>query len=313
MKKPLVVIVGPTAVGKTDLSIKLAQNLNSEIISADSMLVYRGMDIGTAKPTQDEMRGIKHHLIDVVEPSENFSTAEYKDLVKQSIDDILERSKLPMIAGGTGLYVNSLLNNYDFTPTTNDSSYREGLKQLASEKGNEYVHSMLEEIDYPSFVRIHSNDLRRTVRALEVYHFTGKTITYYQEESKKVPSEYNLAMIGLTIDRSLLYNRIELRVDKMIENGLIEEVAKLKDLGCNESNTSMQGLGYKEILKYLNGECSLEEAIYELKLETRHFAKRQLSWFRRDERIKWFEIDKYSCLEILIKDIIEYIGTKLQY
>lgn len=313
MKKPLVVIVGPTAVGKTDLSIKLAQKLNAEIISADSMLVYRGMDIGTAKPTAAEMCNITHHLIDIVDPFENFSTAEYKDLAKKSIDDIISRNKLPIVAGGTGLYINSLLNNYDFTPATNDDNYREELKQLACEKGNEYLHSMLEKIDYPSFVRIHPNDLRRTVRALEVYHFTGKTITYYQEESKKIPSEYNFAMVGLTIDRSMLYNRIELRVDKMISEGLIEEVAKLKNLGCDESNTSMQGLGYKEILKYLNGECSLEQAIYELKLETRHFAKRQLSWFRRDERIKWFEIDKYNCLEILIKDIIEYISTKLQY
>lgn len=307
MQKQLAVVVGPTAVGKTAISIKLAKYFNTEIISADSMLVYKHMDIGTAKPDFKEMDGVNHHLVDVVMPKENFSTADFKERCEAAIDDITDRGLLPIVAGGTGLYINSLLNNYDFTPKAEDNDFRESLKKLAIEKGNEFVHEKLKEIDPEAYIRIHSNDIKRTVRALEVYHFTGKTISHYQEESKKQPNKYNLALVGLTMDRSLLYNRINERVDIMINNGLVDEVIKLKEMGCNEANTSMQGLGYKEILKYLDGQCTIDEAIYQIKLETRHFAKRQISWFKRDERIKWFKINEYDCLENLIKDIIYYI------
>ena len=303
----LAVIVGPTAVGKTDISIKIAEKVNGEIISADSMLVYKNMNIGTAKPSMDERKGVLHHLVDVVEPYENYSVADFKELAERYIYEITKKNKLPIVVGGTGLYINSLLNNYDFTTKAEDLEYRNYLKDIASKDGTSYLHEKLKDIDIEAYDRIHSNDLKRIVRALEVYHITGKTITYYQQESKKLPSKYNLKMIGLIIDRSKLYDRINKRVDNMVDNGLVEEVKALKELGCNKSHTSMQGLGYKEILEYLDGELSLNEAIEKIKIETRHFAKRQLSWFRRDERIKWFEIDAYDCLEFLIKDIINYM------
>lgn len=309
----LVVVVGPTAVGKTDIGIKVAKQINGEIISADSMLVYKNMNIGTAKPSYEEMEGVPHHLIDIVDPFYSFSTSDFKERAEAAIAEIYAKDKLPFVVGGTGLYVNSIINNYDFTPAAKDLEYREQLRELADKNGIPFLHNKLKEIDPASFDRIHPNDFKRISRALEVYHFSGKTITYYQEESKKVPQKYDLRIIGLTIDRALLYNRIDKRVDLMIEKGLVDEVKMLKGMGCNETHTSMQGLGYKEILKYLDGEYTLDYAIYKIKLETRHFAKRQISWFKRDERIKWFNINEYTCLENLIKDIIYYIENKETY
>jgi len=311
VKKPLFILVGPTAVGKTDVSIKLAKKLNGEIISADSMQVYKHMDIGTAKPTPQEMDGVKHHLIDELYPDEEFSVAVFRKMAGKIIDEILEQGKLPMVVGGTGLYVNSLTYSLDFTEAISDENYRNHLNELADTYGNSYIHDMLKEVDMESYERLHVNDRRRIIRALEVYKHTGKPISLYQRESKNRPIEYELCMVGLIMDRQKLYDRINQRVDKMIEKGLVDEVKNLLEMGYNKNLTSMQGLGYKEIISYLEGECSLEEAIYKLKQSTRHFAKRQLTWFRRENRIHWVNIDEMRDENETIENIIQYVGGKL--
>lgn len=310
-KPNIVIIVGPTAVGKTDIAIATAKALNGEIISADSAQVYKYMDIGTAKISQDEMQGIKHHMIDVVTPAQSFSVANFRDNADKYIHEITAKGKLPIIAGGTGLYINALINNLDFTKSVGDEDFRERMQEIADNKGNEYLYEMLKGVDIESYQRLHANDVRRVIRALEVYEFTGKTISYFQEESKKIPPRYNCAYIGLTMDRQKIYERIEQRVDTMIEKGLIEEVRKLLNMGYNRDLVSMQALGYKEIVRYLEGEISLEESLSILKRDSRHYAKRQLTWFRRDERIKWFNIDEYQDREPLVKNIINYIAGKI--
>ncbi|MFZ5354203.1 MAG: tRNA (adenosine(37)-N6)-dimethylallyltransferase MiaA [Bacillota bacterium] len=309
--KKICIIVGPTAVGKTDISLAVAKQLNGEIISADSAQVYKYMNIGTAKITEEEMQGIKHYMLDEVYPDQSFSVAEFRERADMYIDDITEKGKLPLIVGGTGLYINALLNNLDFTPAVGNEAFRQRLSKLAQEMGNEYVHEMLRNVDRPSYERLHPNDLRRVIRALEVYEFTGKTITYFQEESKKLPPRYDFAYIGLTMDRAKLYEKIELRVDKMLEQGLIEEVKKLLDMGYSRELVSMQALGYKEIASYLHGECTLEDAAAILKRDSRHYAKRQLTWFRSDPRIKWFDIDKFCSREDIIENIVKYIAGKI--
>lgn len=310
-KPNIVIIVGPTAVGKTDISIATAKALNGEIISADSAQVYKYMDIGTAKITPDEMLGVKHYMINEVTPDQSFSVANFRDCADKYIHEITAKGKLPIIAGGTGLYINALLNNLDFTKSVGDEDFRENMQELADNKGNEYLYEMLKAVDIESYQRLHSNDVRRVIRALEVYEFTGKTISYFQEESKKIPSRYNCAYIGLTMDRQKIYDRIEQRVDTMIKEGLIEEVRKLLNMGYNRDLVSMQALGYKEIVRYLEGEISLEESILIIKRDSRHYAKRQLTWFRRDERIKWFNIDEYKDRITLVKNIIIYIAGKI--
>jgi tRNA dimethylallyltransferase len=310
-KPNIVVIVGPTAVGKTDISIAAAKALNGEIISADSAQVYKYMDIGTAKISIDEMQGVKHHMIDVVTPDQSFSVANFRDKADIYIQEITARGKLPIIVGGTGLYINALLNNLDFTKSVGDEDFRDRMQEIADNKGNEYLYEMLKDIDIDAYNRLHANDVRRVIRALEVYEFTGKTITHFQEESKKLPPRYHCAYIGLTMDRQKIYSRIEQRVDKMIENGLIEEVKMLLNKGYNRDLVSMQALGYKEIIQYLDGEISLEESLFILKRDSRHYAKRQLTWFRRDERIKWFNIDEYPDRITLVKNIINYIAGKI--
>mgnify|MGYP000084735139 CR=1 FL=1 len=310
-KPNIVVIVGPTAVGKTDISIAAAKALNGEIISADSAQVYKYMDIGTAKISQDEMQGIKHHMIDEVTSDQSFSVANFRDRADKYIQEITARGKLPIITGGTGLYINALLNNLDFTKSVGDEDFRERMQEIADNKGNEYLYEMLKDIDIEAYQRLHANDVRRVIRALEVFEFTGKTITHFQEESKKLPPRYNAAYIGLTMDRQKIYARIEQRVDAMIEKGLIEEVKKLLNMGYSRDLVSMQALGYKEIVKYLNGEVSLDESLFILKRDSRHYAKRQLTWFRRDERIKWFDIDEYEDRITLVKNIINYIAGKI--
>lgn len=310
-KPKICIIVGPTAVGKTDISVAVAKELNGEIISADSAQVYKYMDIGTAKINEEEMQGIRHYMIDVVTPEQSFSVAQFRDRAAEYIKDISARGKLPIIAGGTGLYINSLLNNLEFTKSVGDDEYRREMERLAEEKGNEYLHNMLKDIDPDSYNRLHPNDVRRVIRALEVYKFTGKTITFFQEESKKLPEKYQYAFVGLTMDRQKLYNRIDKRVELMLEKGLIEEVKKLLDMGYSRELVSMQALGYKEIVQYLMGEISLEEAAFILKRDSRHYAKRQLTWFRRDERIQWFDIDQYPDKVNLVKNIITYIAGKI--
>lgn len=305
MKKPKVlVIIGPTAIGKTKLGIEMAKELNGEIISADSMQIYKYMDIGTAKPTKEEMEGIPHHLIDIIPPDQEFSVAKFKELAQNAIEDILSKDKFPIIVGGTGLYINTLLDEIQFSETICDWEYREELKRLAEEKGNQYLHDILEEVDPIASKRLHVNDIKRVIRALEVYKYTGKPISYHQEISKGDP-KYDYKVIGLTMDRAKLYERVEKRIDIMIEQGLIDEIKSLVKRNYNKEHISMQGLGYKEIIDYLEGKFSLDEAIEILKRDTRHFAKRQLTWFRRDARIHWIDMQKN--LSDVKKEILNYL------
>ena len=275
MKKKILVIGGPTAVGKTELSIDLAKRLNGEIISADSMQIYKYMDIGSAKVSKGEMNGVVHHLIDVVDPSINFSVADYKEQGEKAIKEIISRGKLPIIVGGTGLYINSLTCNMNFTEAEKDEEYRKELDKLANEHGNNYIHEMLKEIDPISYNEIHANNRKRVIRALEVYKLTGNPFSSYNAGEDFYKSEYDVHYYVLTMDREKLYERINLRVDIMMEKGLLEECIKLKEMGYTSSMQSMQGIGYKEILYYLEGNVKLQEAINMIKQGSRNYAKRQ--------------------------------------
>jgi len=307
--KQVIVIFGPTASGKTRLSIMLAKEINGEIISADSMQVYKYMDIGTAKPDEEEMEGIKHYLIDEVYPDEEFSVAKYRELVLKYIEESMGKGKFPIVTGGTGLYINSLIYNINFSETISDWDLRNRLKKEAEEKGNEYLHGKLKEVDPEAAKRIHINDVKRVIRALEVYEHTKKPISYHQEISRSVPSKYNYILIGLRMDREKLYERIDRRVDVMLEKGLVEEVGKLVEMGYDKNSIAMQGLGYKEILAYLRGEMSLEEAVYILKRDTRHYAKRQITWFKRLENVHWVDVDGFSNENEILKNIKDYIAS----
>lgn len=306
MKNKLIVISGPTGVGKTNLSIKLAQKINGEIISADSMQIYKLMDIGSAKIKTEEMEGVKHHLIDIINPDEEFSVSDFKVRAEQAIEDILNRDKVPIIAGGTGLYIDSIICNLSFTEGNKDLKYRVYLEGLAKEKGNIYVHSLLKDIDKISYEKIHPNNLKRVIRALEVYKLTGKPFSSYDDRDKIFDIPYNLYYYVLSMDRDKLYEKINKRVDEMVEEGLIQEVEHLKSLGYSSEMQSMQGIGYKEILYYLEGKMSLEEAIEMIKKGSRNYAKRQLTWFRKDPRVKYLNKDLLSenqLLENILKDI----------
>ena len=296
-KQPLVVLTGPTAVGKTELSISLAKQINGEIISADSMQVYTKMDIGTAKIKKEEMDGVKHYLIDVLDPSEDFNVVRFQTMAKQAMEEIYAKGKIPIVVGGTGFYIQALLNNINFDDNDADTSYREELEALVKEKGAEYLHNMLREVDEKSAEAIHMNNSKRVIRALEFYHQTGKRMSEHNEEESKKESAYNSAYFVLNCDREVLYNRINKRIDLMVKEGLLEEVQALKEEGYSRDLVSMQGLGYKEILAYLEGEISLDEAIYILKRDTRHFAKRQLTWFRREKEVIMVDKDKLTTLD----------------
>ena len=304
MKKPLVVLTGPTAVGKTKLSISLAKALNGEIISADSMQVYKYMDIGSAKITEKEMDGVPHHLIDVLSPFEEFHIVRFQELAKKAMEDIYNRGKTPVFVGGTGFYIQAITKDIDFTEGEEDKQYREELSRLAAEKGNEFLHEMLQEVDKKSAEEIHANNVKRVIRALEFYKENGFPISQHNEEQKQNETPYNLAYFVLNAPRDLLYERIDRRVDKMMENGLVKEVQKLKDMGCRREMTSMQGLGYKEILSFLDGEIPLDEAVRILKRDTRHFAKRQLTWFRRESNVVWVDKDTFAFND---EKILEYM------
>jgi len=308
MKNKVVVIVGPTAVGKTNLAIELAKRIEGEIISADSMQVYKYMDIGTAKPTPEEMHGIKHYMIDVLEPNEECNVAKYKEMAEECIKEILSRKKIPMIVGGTGLYINSVVDNVEFSETITDRDYRMKLEARANSEGIEVLYKDLKEIDKEAAEKIHQNDLRRIIRALEVYHSTGKTISYHNKLSRQNPSKYDFVMIGLNMDRADLYKRIDLRVDEMIANGLVDEVKNLIEKGTSFEHTSMQGLGYKEIMEYIERETTLEQAVEIIKTNSRRYAKRQITWFRREQRIQWFDMNEN--LENIIKKILNYLEAK---
>jgi len=298
-KPKLLVLIGPTAVGKTKLSIELAKAFSCEIISGDSMQVYRGMDIGTAKISESEMEGVPHHLIDIHEPDEPFSVSEFQERCTQLISEITARGNLPFIVGGTGLYVESLCYQYEFAESGSDEEFRLEQADFATEFGNEALHDKLRTIDPESAQRLHPNDTRRVIRALEIHKLTGETLSEQLSRQKKT-TPYDLCLIGLTMDRQMLYNRIEERIDHMMEQGLIEEVQKLQAQGYTPDMVSMQGLGYKEIWPYLDGTATLEETAYLLKRDTRHFAKRQLSWFRHMHDIQWVDVsDRKTFLQIM--------------
>jgi tRNA dimethylallyltransferase len=303
MKQKLLVIGGPTAVGKTDLSIKLAKRLNGEIISADSMQIYKYMDIGSAKVTKDEMDGINHYIIDVIKPDVPFSVADFKTHGDKALNDIISKGKLPIISGGTGLYINSLTCNMTFTEAEKDEQYRNHLENLAVEKGNEYIHEMLKECDPISYKEIHYNNRKRVIRALEVFKLTNKPFSSYNAGDDFYNSDYDVQYYVLTMDREKLYERINKRVDIMMDRGLLDECIKLKEMGYTSDIQSMQGIGYKEVLYYLEGKISLEYAINMIKQGSRNYAKRQLTWFRRDKRCVFMDKDNMTDDEILEKII----------
>lgn len=306
MKKPLIIIAGPTACGKTDSSIHLAKKINGEIISADSMQIYKYMDIGTAKITKDEMQGIKHYLIDEFLPDEDFSIAKFKDLATKYIDEISAKGKIPILVGGTGFYINSVIYNNDFTKTEKDNTLRNALEQEAKENGNIYLHNKLLEIDELSAQKIHPNNVKKVIRAIEFFKQTGKKISEHNEEEKKKEKAYNVSFFVLNMPREKLYERIDLRVDLMVKNGLLEEVKSLLQKGYKKELISMQGIGYKEIIAYLEGEISFEEAIYIIKRDTRHFAKRQLTWFKNQaEDAIWLDTSIFENTKNLVDKIIE--------
>lgn len=310
-KQPMVILTGPTAVGKTALSISLAKQINGAIISADSMQVYKHMDIGSAKIMPEEMDGVKHYLIDEFEPDEDFHVARFVQRAKECLKEIYDNGQIPIIAGGTGFYIQALLYDIDFSEQDADSEYRRELEQLAKEQGAEYLHEMLKKVDEKSAEAIHANNVKRVIRALEFYHLTGQKISEHNETEKQKQSPYNFAYFVLTDERAHLYERIDKRVDIMVEQGLVEEVKQLKNMGFHREMVSMQGLGYKEILAYLDGEMTLEEAIYIVKRETRHFAKRQLTWFRRERDVIWFDKKQYHYEEeAVLKDMIAELETK---
>lgn len=310
MKKPLVILAGPTAVGKTDLSIKLAKKINGAIISADSMQVYRSMDIGSAKVMPQEMDGIKHYLIDVLDPSEEFNIVRFQQMAKEALSEIYAAGKIPIVAGGTGFYIQSLLYDIDFSKEEADSTYRNSLMEFAKKHGAHALHEKIKDIDPVSYETIHENNIKRVIRALEFYEQNHTPISAHNEKEHKKISPYNFAYFVLTDNRAHLYERIDRRVDLMMEKGLLKEVQELYDRGYRRDMVSMQGLGYKEILDYLEGRCSLEEAVYIIKRETRHFAKRQLTWFRREREVLW--LDKSQCPDEdeLLKQMTEILQTK---
>ncbi len=294
MKQPLIILTGPTAVGKTELSIQLASRLQGSIISADSMQVYRHMDIGSAKITTEEMRGISHYLIDILEPDEDFHVVKFQEYAKRSMDEIYASGRIPILVGGTGFYIQALLYDIDFTNQQEDLAYRAWLEQEAAEKGAHFLHQMLIKADPRAAAEIHENNVKRTIRALEFHHLSGQKISEHNAKERQKESPYRFAYFVLNDDRDKLYQRINSRVDQMMEHGLVEEVRHLQQLGCDRHMVSMQGLGYKEVLDYLDGDCTLEEAAYRIKRDTRHFAKRQLTWFRREREVTWIQKQEFS-------------------
>lgn len=308
--KPMVVLTGPTAVGKTELSIRLAEALDGEIISADSMQVYKKMDIGTAKIRKEEMRGIPHHLIDVLDPAEEFNVVRFQEMAKEALAGIYERGKISLVVGGTGFYIQGLLYDIDFTREEQDKSYRERLQKKAEEEGAGAVHQMLEKVDSVSAGKIHPNNVKRVIRALEFYHLNGRPISEHNEEEARKKSPYQSAYFVLNQDRQTLYERINRRVDLMMEEGLIGEVKSLVEEGYGRNLVSMQGIGYKEVFDYLEGEISLEETTERIKKDTRHFAKRQLTWFGREKEVIMIDKDKFETEEKILEHMLGILREK---
>ncbi len=292
-KNKIICIVGPTASGKTDIAIKLAGALCGEIVSGDSMQIYKGMDIGTAKPTDAERCGIPHYMLDVAKPDEDYSAARYVEAATPIVEDIIKRGKTPIVVGGTGLYIDSLVKGSEFALFEEDKQYRDELFALCEKNGADELHKMLSEVDPERAKQIHPNNVKRVIRALEVYHATGQTISEHDRLTKEQENRFDALYIGLKFDdRQKLYDRINLRVDIMIKNGLEEEAKRILESGVSEKATSMQAIGYKELLPYFRGECSLEAAAEEIKKNSRRYAKRQMTWFNRNQGINWFCVDK---------------------
>lgn len=307
-KKPLVVLTGPTAVGKTDLSIKLAKLIGADIISADSMQVYKYMNIGTAKITKEEMDGVKHYLVDVIEPKDGFDVVTFQAMAKNAIEEIYANNRIPMIVGGTGFYIQAVLNDIDFDDNDADLSYRNELNEIANIKGAEYLHDMLKKVDEKAAKEIHSNNVKRVIRALEFYKKTGSKISEHNEEQHKKESPYNFHYFVLTNNRDVMYERINKRVDIMLDNGLLDEVKALVDMGLIQSDVAMQGIGYKEVFDYFDGKLSYDELSERIKQDTRHFAKRQLTWFRREPSVDWVDLSMYDSKDAAL----DYMVSKLK-
>ena len=311
-KPPLLLIAGPTAVGKTALSIELAKKINGAIISADSMQIYKYMDIGSAKVRPEEMQGIRHYLIDELDPSEEFHIYRFQQMAKAALEEIYANGQIPIVAGGTGFYIQSLLYDIDFSEEDKDQAFRDQMEEFAGQKGNHALHELLREIDPVSYETIHENNRKRVIRALEYYHTNHKPISEHNETERAKQSPYRFAYFVLTDERAHLYERINQRVDLMMKEGLYEEVKRLHEMGYTRELVSMQGLGYKQILAHLEGECTLEEAVERIKLETRHFAKRQLTWFRREKDVIWLNKQEYHYDEdAILTEVLSAIHSNL--
>ncbi len=307
-KKKLIILTGPTAVGKTKLSLELAKKVGGEIISADSMQIYEMMDIGSAKIKKEEMQGIPHHLIDCISPSQEFNVVIFQKMALNAMEEIEKRDKIPIIVGGTGFYIQSVLYQIDFTPNEDQGEVRKELETLALTKGKEYLHEKLREVDPLSAREIHANNQKRVIRALEYYRLTGEPISKHNIEQRQKESPYDFSYFVLNDKRERLYQRIDQRVDEMVSQGLVEEVRALKNMGYDRSFVSMQGLGYKEILDYLEDKISLDEAVYRIKRDTRHFAKRQITWFKREKEVIWVQKDLFDYDE---EKILNYMLEKI--
>lgn len=311
MKKPLIILTGPTAVGKTKMSIALAKAVDGEIISADSMQVYRQMDIGSAKIRPEEMDGIRHYLIDMLEPDEEFHVVRFQEMARAAISEIYEKNKIPILTGGTGFYIQAVLYDIDFTENGEDSSYRKELEMLAAEKGAQFLHEMLRQVDARSAEEIHAHNIKRVIRALEYFHQTGERISDHNIRQREKESPFNFAYFVLNDERQHLYERIDRRVDQMIGEGLVEEVSRLKERGFTRDMVSMQGLGYKEMLDHLDGKCSLAEAVTVIKRDTRHFAKRQITWFKRERDVIWLDkAEAHYDEDVLLKQMLDELKRK---
>ncbi len=303
MMNKLIIIAGPTASGKSAAAVSLAKRINGSILSADSMQVYRGMDIGSAKVTPEEMQGIPHELIDILDPTQEWNVVRFQKEAKAAIQRIHESGRIPIVAGGTGFYIQALLYDIDFTATNEDTGFRKEMEELARTKGNEALYERLLKADPAAAAAIHPNNVKRVIRALEFTRETGGSIAAHNEEQKKRPPAYDAAYYVLSRDRAHLYERIDKRVDRMMEQGLLEEVIRPKEQGLDLSYVSMQGLGYKQLLEYLDGKCSLEEAVHQIKLQTRHFAKRQITWFKREKDAVWIDADAYETADTLAQEL----------
>ena len=310
MKKPLIVLTGPTAVGKTDLSVRLAREVGGEIISADSMQIYKKMNIGTAKILPEEMRGIPHYLIDCLDPREDFNVTVFKEMALEAMDRIYAGGHIPIIVGGTGFYIQALLYDVDFSVHEEEETYRKYLRTLEQERGKEYLHRMLAECDPEYAAQVHSNNVKRVIRALEYYHETGSRLSEHNRTMRQRTSPYNFAFFVLCHDREVLYDRINHRVDRMMEAGLLKEVEGLIREGYGKDLVSMQGIGYKEFFDYFEGKESLEETVERIKKDTRHFAKRQMTWFRREKEVIWIDKGDYEEEDQILSAMKDILKSK---